>query len=262
MNYRTLEVDVKDCVATIWLNRPEVRNALNETVIAELDEALTSLGACDDIRVIVLAGRGKAFCAGADLQWMQRMAAYSTSENEADAMRLAAMLRTLYQCPKPTIARVHGPAYAGGMGLAAACDLVVASTNAEFCLSEVRIGLVPATISPYVVQALGVRAARRYMLTAERIGAAEAHRIGFVHEVREPDEIDSTIDQLAMSLRMAGPAALAQTARLIHQVANRPVEDELVADTARLIARVRASVEGREGVDAFLQKRKAAWAQL
>jgi methylglutaconyl-CoA hydratase len=262
MTYRTIELDVKDYVATIWLNRPDVRNALNETVIAELDEVLNTLGARDDIRVVVLAGRGKAFCAGADLQWMQRMAAYSTSENEADAMRLAAMLRTLYQCPKPTIARVHGPAYAGGMGLAAACDLVVASTNAEFCLSEVRIGLVPATISPYVVQALGVRAASRYMLTAERISATEAHRIGFVHEVREPDEIDPVIDALALSLRMAGPAALAQTAELIHQVANRPIEDDLIADTARLIARVRASVEGREGVDAFLQKRKAAWAQL
>jgi methylglutaconyl-CoA hydratase len=262
MTYRTIELDVEDYVATIWLNRPDVRNALNETVIAELDEVLNTLGARDEIRVVVLAGRGKAFCAGADLQWMQRMAAYSTSENEADAMRLAAMLRTLHQCPKPTIARVHGPAYAGGMGLAAACDLVVASTNAEFCLSEVRIGLVPATISPYVVQALGVRAASRYMLTAERIGAAEAHRIGFVHEVREPDEIDSVIDELALSLRMAGPAALAQTAELIHQVANRPIEDDLIADTARLIARVRASVEGREGVDAFLQKRKAAWAQL
>jgi methylglutaconyl-CoA hydratase len=262
MSYRTIEVQTRDRVATVWLNRPEVRNALNETVIAELDESLTALGANSDIRVVVLAGRGKAFCAGADLQWMRRTATYGKSENEADAMRLATMLRTLYQCPKPTIARVHGPAYAGGMGLAAACDMVIAAKGAEFCLSEVRIGLVPATISPYVVQALGVRAARRYMLTAERLSAVEAHRIGFVHELREPDELDSAVDVFASSLCMAGPAALAQSKALIDQVSKRPVEIGLITDTAALIAYVRASAEGREGVDAFLQKRKAEWACL
>lgn len=262
MSYRTIEVVTSGRVATVWLNRPEVRNALNETVIAELDESLTALGANSDIRVVVLAGRGKAFCAGADLQWMQRMATYGKRENETDAMRLATMLRTLYQCPKPTIARVHGPAYAGGMGLAAACDMVVAAKRAEFCLSEVRLGLVPATISPYVVQALGAQAARRYMLTAERLSAAEAHRIGFVHEVRELDEIDSAVDEFASSLCMAGPAALAQSKELIDQVSNRPIETGLIADTAALIARVRASAEGREGVDAFLQKRRAEWACL
>ena len=262
MSYRTIEVVTRDRVATVWLNRPEVRNALNETVIAELDESLTALGVNSDIRVVVLAGRGKAFCAGADLQWMQRMATYGKRENEADAMRLATMLRTLYQCPKPTIARVHGSAYAGGMGLAAACDMVVAAKRAEFCLSEVKIGLVPATISPYVVQALGVQAVRRYMLTAERLSAAEAHRLGFVHEVRELDEIDSAVDEFASSLCMAGPAALAQSKELIDQVSNRPIETGLIADTAALIARVRASAEGREGVDAFLQKRTAEWACL
>lgn len=259
MSYRTIEVVTRDRVATVWLNRPEVRNALNEVAIAELDEVLNVLGANDDTRVVVLAGRGKAFCAGADLQWMQRMATYDTSENEADAMRLAAMLRTLHQCPKPTIARVHGPAYAGGMGLASACDIVVAAKHAEFCLSEVRIGLVPAMISPYVVQALGVQTARRYMLTAERLSAVDAHRLGFVQEVCEVEGIDSTVEQLVSSLCVAGPAALAQTKSLIREVANRPIGVELVADTARIIAQVRASNEGREGVNAFLEKRRPTW---
>jgi methylglutaconyl-CoA hydratase len=260
MTYRTIEVAVRDRVATVWLNRPEVRNALNEIVIGELDEALTALGANGDIRVVVLAGRGKAFCAGADLEWMQRMAAYSARKNEADAMRLATMLETLHRSPKPTIARVHGPAYAGGMGLAAACDIVVAAKSAEFCLSEVKIGLVPATISPYVVQALGVQAARRYMLTAERISAIDAHRMGFVHELCEVEDIDSTVAELESSLRLAGPAALTQSKRLIRDVANQPIEANLIADTAALIARVRASAEGREGVEAFLQKRRPVWA--
>ncbi|MCI3206476.1 MULTISPECIES: enoyl-CoA hydratase/isomerase family protein [Pandoraea] len=259
MTYQTLDVDVTDRVATIWLNRPDVRNALNETVIAELDDALKRLGERDDVRVIVLAGRGKAFSAGADLQWMQRMATYSASENEADAMRLAAMLQTLNDCPKPTVARVHGAAFAGGMGLVAACDIVVAATTVEFCLSEVRIGLVPATISPYIVQKLGAAATRRYMLTAERISAAEAHWSGWVHAVCAPEEIDASIGKFTTALLAGGPAALAQSKALIGAVENQPIDGELIARTAKLIANVRASAEGREGVDAFLHKRTAEW---
>lgn len=262
MNYQTIETEIRDSVATIWMNRPEVRNALNQTMIAELDDVFRRLGVSDEVRVIVLAGRGSAFSAGADLQWMQRMATYSASENEADALRLAAMLSRINLCPKPTVARVHGPAFAGGMGLSAACDIVIAAKTAEFCLSEVKIGLVPATISPYVLQALGTRAARRYMLTAERISADEAHRIGFVHEVRETAGIDTAISELTRSLRMGGPAAIAVSKDLIAKVGNRQIETELIEETARIIASVRASAEGREGVDAFLGKRKAVWNTL
>lgn len=259
MNYQTIEVATSDAVATVWLDRPEVRNAMNETVIAELHAAFEALRRDDSVRVVVLAGRGSAFCAGADLNWMRRMADFSEAENEADAMHLATMLHTLHTLPKPTIARVHGAAFAGGMGLACACDLIVADKAAEFCLSEVRIGLVPATISPYVAQALGVHAARRYMLTAERMRADEAHRIGFVHELCEPGAIDGAVDSLAAKLKGAGPNALAQTKQLLDSVVDRPIEPTLIALTARLIAEVRASAEGRSGVRSFLEKSSAPW---
>ncbi len=259
MTYRHLEVTLADRVATVWLNRPDVRNALDETVVAELNDVFVRLGTDDAVSAIILAGRGKAFCAGGDLNWMKRTASYSSSENETDALRLAGMLQTLHECPKPTIARVHGAAFAGGMGLAAVCDIVVAQRGAEFCLSEVRIGLVAATISPYVLQALGVRASRRYMLTAERISAAEAYRLGFVHELCEEGEIDVSVAMLVSQLSAGGPMALAQTKRLISRVAGQPVCADVMRATADLIAQVRASSEGREGVDAFLQKRPAAW---
>jgi methylglutaconyl-CoA hydratase len=259
MDYRTLEVDVAQGVGTIWLNRPDVRNAMNEDLIGELAFAVRALGADAQVRVVVLAGRGTAFCAGADLGWMKRMAEYSHAENRGSALELAHMLNALRTCPKPTIARVHGPAFAGGMGLASACDIRVAEPAAEFCLSEVRIGLVPATISPYVVQAMGAAAARRYMLTAERLPATEAHRIGFVHALSAPGAIDETVGQLARALLGASPAALARTKRLLEDVVDRPVDDALLAMTAEAIADVRASAEGREGVGSFLEKRKPAW---
>jgi methylglutaconyl-CoA hydratase len=259
MSHQTIEVARQEGIATVWLNRPQARNALDETMIAEITEVFATLGASGEVRAVVLAGRGKAFCAGGDLGWMRRTADYGVAENEADAMRLAVMLHTIHQCPKPTIARVHGAAYGGGVGLAAACDIVVAASGAEFCFSEVKVGLAPATIAPYAMRALGAQAARRYMLTAERFSAAEAHRLGFVHELREADGIDAAIDAIAASLRLAGPAALAQTKTLIDRVANRPVETGLIAETATLIARIRASAEGREGAEAFLQKRPAAW---
>jgi methylglutaconyl-CoA hydratase len=259
MTYPNLEITVVDRSATVWLNRPDVRNALDETVIAELNDAFGWLGRDAGVRAVVLAGRGKAFCAGADLQWMKRMAGYSSGENETDALRLAGMLQTLFECPKPTIARVHGPAYAGGMGLAAACDIVVAQASAEFCLSEVKIGLVPATISPYVVQALGLRASRRYMLSAERMSATEAYRLGFAHEVCADGEIDAKIGELLSFLASAGPEAVAQTKRLIRRVAGQHLDTALMHETAELIAHVRASSEGQEGVNAFLEKRRPAW---
>lgn len=261
MDYRNLEIEVARGVATIWLNRPDMRNAMNEALISELTGAVRALGADTGVRVVVLAGRGKAFCAGADLGWMKQMAEYSHAENRASAVELAQMLHALHTCSKPTIARVHGHAFAGGMGLASACDIRIADPAAEFCLSEVRIGLVPAMISPYVVQAMGAAAARRYMLTAERLSATEAHRIGFVHALCEPGAIDEAVDRFAQQLLGAGPAALARTKQLLDDVVDRPVDDALLEMTADVIADVRASAEGRDGLSSFFEKRKPAWEQ-
>jgi methylglutaconyl-CoA hydratase len=259
IHFQNLELEIQGQVATVWLNRPEVRNALDEVLLSEITQAITHLEQDDGVRVIILAGRGSVFCAGADLNWMKRMAAYSAEQNKNDAMGLATMLKTLKEVSKPTIARVHGAAFAGGMGLAAACDLVVAEPAAEFCLSEVRIGLIPSTISPYVIQALGIQAAKRYMLTAERLSAKEAHRLGFVQELCEEGMIDTSIAQISKSLIAAGPMALAQTKALMKSVVNRPLDDELISQTAGLIAQVRASPEGREGMASFLEKRLPAW---
>lgn len=259
IHFQNLELEIQGQVATVWLNRPDVRNALDEVLLSEITQAITHLEQDDGVRVIILAGRGSVFCAGADLNWMKRMAAYSAEQNKNDAMGLATMLKTLKEVSKPTIARVHGAAFAGGMGLAAACDVVVAEPAAEFCLSEVRIGLIPSTISPYVIQALGIQAAKRYMLTAERLSAKEAHRLGFVQELCEEGMIDTSIAQIAKALIAGGPMALAQTKALMKSVVNRPLDDELISQTAGLIAQVRASPEGREGMASFLEKRLPAW---
>ena len=259
IHFQNLELEIQGQVATVWLNRPEVRNALDEVLLSEITQAITHLEQDECVRVIILAGRGSVFCAGADLNWMKRMASYSAEQNKNDAMGLATMLKTLKEVSKPTIARVHGAAFAGGMGLAAACDVVVAEPVAEFCLSEVRIGLIPSTISPYVIQALGIQAAKRYMLTAERLSAKEAHRLGFVQELCEEGMIDTSIAQIAKALIAGGPMALAQTKALMQKDVNRPLDDELIRQTAGLIAQVRASPEGREGVASFLEKRLPAW---
>jgi methylglutaconyl-CoA hydratase len=246
-------------VARITLTRPEMRNAFNDEVIAELTQVFTEVGQREDVRVVVLAAEGSAFCAGADLNWMRRMADYTRDQNVADAGALAAMLRVIFECPKPTIARVQGDVYAGGMGLVAACDMAVAVDTAGFCLSEVKLGLIPATISPYVIRAMGARAAHRYFLTAERFDAAEAHRIGFVHEVVAADALDTRVDTLAQALANAGPAAVRACKRLLLDVAGREIDAALVAATVEGIADIRASAEGREGVSAFLHKRKPGW---
>ena len=259
MKYETLEVAELNGVAIVWLNRPEVRNAFNEIVIAELTAAFRALDKNPAVRAVVLAGRGPAFCAGADLNWMKRMAGFSFEENRRDAMGLAGMLHALHTLSKPTLARVHGAAFAGGMGLLAACDIAVASQDAEFCLSEVKLGLTPATISPYVLAAMGERAAQRYFLTAERFSAAEAYRIGLVQELTLPGELDARINELLGHLVLAGPASLATTKDLIRAVAHRPLDARLIADTAKRIAKARASDEGREGVRSFLEKRKPEW---
>ncbi len=254
-----IEVETDGAVARVWVNRPESRNAFDDVVIAELTQAFEDVGALAQVRAVVLGGRGPAFCAGANLNWMRRMADYSHAENIADAGKLAKMLRTIAECPKPTIARVQGDVYAGGMGLVAACDVAVSVDTAAYCLSEVKIGLVPATISPYVIRAMGIRAAQRYFLTAERFSASEAHRIGFVHEVVQADTLDNRIDDLLSALTGAGPSAVTVCKELLRQVAGREIDDALIARTVEGIADIRASEEGREGVQAFLQKRKPGW---
>jgi methylglutaconyl-CoA hydratase len=259
MDYQTLEIAVIGKVATVTLNRPEVRNAFNQAAIAELALAFDELGRNEIVRAIVLAANGPAFCAGGDLNWMKQMAGYSDAENLEDATRLADMLRTIYLCPKPVVAKIQGDCYAGGMGLAAACDIAVAAEEANFCLSEVKLGLIPATISPYVIKAMGENAARRYFLTAERFSAAEAHRIGFVHELVAADALDASVAAIVKALVSNSPNAVQQAKALVRDVAGRPVDNSLLADTARRIAAIRASQEGREGVASFLEKRKPSW---
>jgi len=259
MQYETLKLEVAGQVATLTLNRPDVRNAFNETMIAELTSAFTMLDTRDDVRAVVLAANGKAFCAGADLNWMKQMAGYSDDENRADAMRLANMLAAVYRCNKPVIARVHGDAYAGGMGLLSACDIVVAVDSAHFCLSEARLGLIPATIAPYVIRALGEQAARRYFVTAEAFDCATAWRLGLVSEAVSAERLDASVAQLAQTLCANGPQAVQACKRLVQDVAGRELNDALIEDTAARIARTRAGAEGREGIASFLDKRAPSW---
>jgi methylglutaconyl-CoA hydratase len=255
----TLKIAVAHHVGSITLNRPEVRNAFNDEVIAEITQAFTGLGARDDVHCIVLAAEGAAFCAGADLNWMRRMADYSRDENLADAGKLAEMLRVIYECPKPTVARVQGDVYAGGMGLVACCDVAVSVETAGYCLSEVKLGLIPATISPYVIRALGARASHRYFLTAERFSAQEAVRLGFVHEVVPGDQLDTKVDEITKALVNNSPNAVKVCKKLLQDVAFAPISQPLVVKTVEGIADIRASSEGREGVSAFLSKRKPSW---
>jgi methylglutaconyl-CoA hydratase len=259
MEFETVKMTIEGRVATITLNRPEVRNAFNEQAIAELTQAFEGMGRSDMVDVIVLAANGPAFCAGGDLRWMEKMAGYTPDENRADALQLAQMLRAIYLCPKPVVAKVQGDCYAGGMGLAAACDIIVAGEDAHFCLSEVKLGLIPATISPYVVKAMGEQAARRYFLTAERFTAAEARRIGFVHETVTAEALDVTVAHIVKAILSNGPHAVQQAKTLVREIAGRGVDDALLADTAERIAAIRASEQGREGVSAFLEKRKPSW---
>jgi methylglutaconyl-CoA hydratase len=255
----TIEIRREGPVARVFLNRPDVRNAFNDVVIGELAAAFAGFADDAALRCIVLGGHGKAFCAGADLGWMRTMAEYTWDQNRSDAERLAEMLWTLASCPVPVVGRVHGDCYAGGMGLAAVCDVLVASEAAGFCLSEARLGLLPATISPYVIRAMGEQAARRWFVTAERFDARQAHAMGFVHEVTAPDALDQKVDELVGAIVANGPMATRACKRLVHDVAGRPIDAELRAETARRIADIRASAEGREGVRSFLDKRKPRW---
>lgn len=254
----TLTVE-SGAVARVTLNRPAVRNAFNDEVIAELTQAFTQLGQNDMVRAIVLAAEGTAFCAGADLNWMRRMADYSQAENLLDAAQLAEMLRVIYTCPKPTVARIQGDVVAGGMGLVAACDMAVSVDAANYCLSEVKLGLYPATISPYVIRAMGGRAAHRYFLTAERFDAAEALRIGFVHAVVPVERLDEQVAEITKALVNASPNAVKECKTLLHDVAGKDIDAAMIARTVQGIAGIRASTEGKEGVQSFLQKRRPNW---
>jgi methylglutaconyl-CoA hydratase len=254
-----LNVDISGGVARVALNRPEVRNAFDDSLIAALSRAFVQLGNDSAVRAVVLLGNGPAFCAGADLNWMKRMAGYGYEQNLADAQALATMLATLDRMPKPTIARVHGPAFAGGTGLVAACDIAVGTPEAKFCFSEAKLGLSPATISPYVIRAIGERMARRYFLTAEVFDAEEARRIGMLSVLVAAEELDSFIEALLKHLLAGGPEAHAKIKDLVRAVSRRPLDDALGAETAKRIAEIRVSPEGREGIASFLEKRKAAW---
>ena len=254
-----LLVEKKGGVARITLNRPDVRNAFDDALIAHLHEAFADVEKDQAIRVMVLAGNGPAFCAGGDLNWMRRMAGYSYEQNLADAQGLAEMLAALDRMSKPTIARVHGAAFAGGTGLVAACDIAVGTPDAKFCFSEAKLGLSPATISPHVMRAIGERAARRYFLTAEVFDAEEAYRIGLLSALVASSELDSFLDELLKHLLAGGPEAHKKIKQLINAVTNRPLDDALVAETAKRIAEIRGTPEGKEGASSFLEKRKPSW---
>jgi methylglutaconyl-CoA hydratase len=254
-----IELEQRGAIRWLWLNRPEVRNAFNDSLIADIANAFADVEASADTRVVVVAARGPAFCAGADLNWMRAMTAYSHADNHADALKVARMFQAVHSCSRPVIARVQGDAYGGGVGLAAACDIVIAADDVSFGLSEVRLGIVAATISPHLVRAMGARQAARYMLTAEKFSAARARELGLVHEVTKPKELDAEVERQAQVLLSSSPAALAATKRLLADVVEAPMDDVLLAATAKCIADARVSPEGREGIAAFLEKRAPAW---
>jgi len=254
------EIDERG-LATVTLNRPEMHNAFDEALIAGLQETFSGLADNADVRVIVLRAEGKSFCAGADLNWMKRMSEYSRDENLADGKALAGMLNTIATCPQPVIGEVQGPAYGGGVGMVSVCDIAVASEKARFIFSEVKLGITPATISPYVIAAIGARQAHRYFLTAELFDAGTALEMGLVHEVVAPESLRETVDGMVDAMLKNSPAAMVAAKDLIHAVAGKPIGQAVLDDTAARIADIRATDEGKEGIRAFLEKRTPAWVQ-
>jgi len=254
-----LQIERTGKVATVRLNRPDKHNAFDEQLIAELTRAFRDLAGDAAARVVVLAANGQSFSAGADLEWMKRMSALDRAENERDSLLLADLMAAIDRCPKPVIGLIEGPAFGGGVGLVACCDIAIATTKASFCLSETRLGLIPAVISPYVAAAIGPRACRRYFLTAEKFDAATAERLGLVHRVVAPDGLAEARDEIIGHLLKGGPAAQAAAKDLIQRVSYAKIDEALRRDTAWRIADARASDEGKEGVAAFLEKRKPNW---
>lgn len=243
-------------IVYVTLNRPEVRNAFNEGLISELQDVFTRLGADDDCRVIVLQANGKSFCAGADLNWMKSMTNFTKAENIADSRKMALMLNTIYSCPKPVIAKVQGDAYAGGVGLASVCDILIASTQVRFCISEAKLGLLPATIAPYVIRALGEQASRRYFVTAEVFTAAHGKEIGFVHELVDPDALDSKVDEICQAILSNGPMAVMACKKIVRDISQQAITPVLLEDTVERIATIRTSDEAQVRMKAFLEKSK------
>lgn len=259
--YQNVLTEIDAGVGIVTLNRPERHNAFDDAMIAELAEVMLSMANDPAVRVVVISSVGKSFCAGADLAWMQRAAGYDFEQNKRDAGMLAEMLRRIAACPKPVIARVQGPAYGGGVGVVAACDIAVATFESRFSLTEVRLGLIPAVIGPHVLAAIGERYARRYMLTAEVFSAAEAYRIGLLHEMVADDEaLDAAVGEWVEAILKNGPRALAECKALVRAIAGRSLDAQVIETTVESIARVRVAPEGQEGLAAFLEKRKPNWA--
>ena len=259
MNERAVEIETAGPVASVWLNRPEVHNAFDAALIEELTETFVELGENAEVRAIVLSGRGRSFSAGAQVQWMQGQGAASRAENATDARRLAKLFQTIAECPKPTVARVQGAAIGGGVGLVAACDIAIGTRSAVFATSEVRLGLIPATIAPYVIRAMGERQARRLFLTGERIDGVTAERVGLLQEAVALEDLDEGVNAAIDALLAGAPAAQRAVKELVSAVASRPITTELIEDTAQRIANCRANPEAAEGLRAFLEKRSAAW---
>ncbi|MFT7259942.1 MAG: methylglutaconyl-CoA hydratase [Glaciecola sp.] len=255
-----ITVDIDDRgVATVTLNRPHIHNAFDDTVIDELIKAFESIHQDNNVRVMVLAANGKSFCAGADLKWMKQMASYSYDQNKQDASQLAKLFSSLYNLNKPTIAKVQGAVYGGGVGLVACCDIAIGSKLSKFCLSEVKLGLVPATISPYVIEAIGLRLAKRYFMTAEVMSSRRARRIGLLSEAVSEEELDSSVENIILPLLNNGPKSVATAKNLVNKISRRAIDDQLIDETSDLIASVRVSQEGQEGLTAFLEKRTPNW---
>lgn len=254
-SYQYLTVDGGDIVR-VTLNRPEVRNAFNEGLIAELQDIFTKLGSDERCRVIVLQANGKSFCAGADLNWMKSMANFTKEENVADSRKMAVMLNTIYACPKPVIAKVQGDAYAGGVGLASVCDILIASNQVRFCISEAKLGLLPATIAPYVIRALGEQASRRYFVTAEIFTASQAKEIGFVHELVDPDALDSKVAEVCQAILSNGPMAVMACKKIVRDISQQAITPALLEDTVERIASIRTGDEAQARMKAFLEKSK------
>lgn len=252
------EVD-KRGVATVTLNQPDIHNAFDDKLIAQLTDIFTRINNSNDIRVMVLAATGKSFSAGADLNWMKRMATYSYEQNLADANALANMFHILNTIDKPTIAKVQGAAFGGAVGLVACCDMAIGSKLSKFCLSEVKLGLIPATISPYVIDAIGARVAKRYFTTAEVFSARRARRLGLLSEAVVEEELDSTIESLIENILENSPAAIREAKQLILDIQNKPISKDILTMTSEKIAGIRVSEQGQEGLNAFLQKRPANW---
>jgi methylglutaconyl-CoA hydratase len=259
MDYQTLRVESRNGVGIVWMNRADQGNALDETMVVELTSAMRSLDDDSAIRAVVLGGAGDTFCAGANLDWLLRMTDNSFKQNHTDIMKLATLLDTVHTLKKPTIARVHGPALNEGAGLVAACDMAVASYEAEFCLSEVRAGVIPAVTVPYLIRAMGERAARHYCLSAERFTAAEAYRTGLVSDIAPMDELDARINELLGQLFQGAPSAQALVKDWIHSAAGVPITPSLLDDGAKRHTAACISEEAREGLGALVARRKPAW---